>query len=123
MFFCLYVCFVWFVGQSPIPPEFVFWYQNDRLLNFDPTREGVSVETDHGSRTHSQLQITNAVETDTGNYTCRASNGKPASIYVQVWAGNNSFKQFRLWIIITSSLGALILMECVLLWVAANHFL
>jgi len=83
------------VENSPIPPEFVFWYQNDRLLNFDPTREGVSVETDHGSRTHSQLQITNAVETDTGNYTCRASNGKPASIYVQVWAGDQAAAMSR----------------------------
>lgn len=74
--------------QSPIPPEFVFWYHNDRLLNFDPSRAGVSVETEHGSRTLSQLKMTNALETDTGNYTCRASNGQPASIYVQVWSGN-----------------------------------
>ena len=75
--------------QSPIPPEFVFWYHNDRLLNFDPSRAGVSVETEHGSRTHSQLKIANALETDTGNYTCRASTGQPASIYVQVWAGKS----------------------------------
>lgn len=83
------------VENSPIPPEFVFWYHNDLLLNFNPNRPGVLVETEHDSRTHSQLKIANAQETDTGNYTCRASNGQPASIYVQVWAGDQAAAMSR----------------------------
>ena len=76
--------------QSPIPPDFVFWYHNERLLNFEPSRADVSILTDpHVTRTHSQLKIANAIETDSGNYTCKASTGQPASIYVQVWAGES----------------------------------
>lgn len=57
------------------------------LLNFQPKRDGVKVETDYGSRTHSKLEIKDANESDTGNYTCSTSSGKPYSIYVQVLAG------------------------------------
>jgi hypothetical protein len=57
------------------------------LLNYQPKRAGVKVETDKGSRTHSKLEIKDANESDTGNYTCSTSSGKPYSIYVQVLAG------------------------------------
>ena len=73
--------------QSPIPPDYVFWFHNDMLLNFQPKRDWVKVETDYGSRTHSKLEIKDANESDTGNYTCSTSSGKPYSIYVQVLAG------------------------------------
>lgn len=75
--------------QSPIPPDYVFWFHNDMLLNFQPKRDGVKVETDYGSRTHSKLEIKDANESDTGNYTCSTSSGKPYSIYVQVLAGKS----------------------------------
>lgn len=75
-------------AQSPIPPDYVFWFHNENLLNFQPKRDGVRVETDYGSRTHSKLEIKDANESDTGNYTCSTSSGKPYSIYVQVLAGN-----------------------------------
>jgi hypothetical protein len=77
--------------QSPIPPQFVFWYHNDKLLNYQPKREGVLVETEYSGRTHSKLEIVDAHETDTGNYTCSTSSGKPYSIYVQVLAGIGTF--------------------------------
>lgn len=76
--------------QSPIPPDYVFWFHNDMLLNFQPKRDGVKVETDYGSRTHSKLEIKDANESDTGNYTCSTSSGKPYSIYVQVLAGKSA---------------------------------
>ncbi|EFX90354.1 hypothetical protein DAPPUDRAFT_4664, partial [Daphnia pulex] len=75
------------VENSPIPPDYVFWFHNDMLLNYQPKRAGVKVETDKGSRTHSKLEIKDANESDTGNYTCSTSSGKPYSIYVQVLAG------------------------------------
>lgn len=62
------------------------------MINYDTTRgSSVTVQTDSSS-TQSRLTIHQAVESDTGNYTCSASNTKPASIYVFVTEGkNNSF--------------------------------
>ncbi|CAD1473604.1 unnamed protein product, partial [Heterotrigona itama] len=69
---------------SPTPPQYVFWYHNNRMINYDTTRgSSVTVQTDSSS-TQSRLTIYHAVESDTGNYTCSASNTKPASIYVFV---------------------------------------
>lgn len=56
------------------------------MINYDTARGTVSVQTEPGP-TQSRLTIQQAVETDTGNYTCRASNTKPASIYVFVTEG------------------------------------
>lgn len=83
------------VENSPIPPDYVFWFHNDMLLNFQPKRDGVKVETDYGSRTHSKLEIKDANESDTGNYTCSTSSGKPYSIYVQVLAGDQAAAMSR----------------------------
>lgn len=56
------------------------------MINYDNTRGSVTVQTDPGP-TQSRLTIRQAVETDTGNYTCSASNTKPASIFVFVTEG------------------------------------
>ncbi|PBC30937.1 Hemicentin-1 [Apis cerana cerana] len=73
-----------YTRSSPTPPQYVFWYHNNRMINYDTTRgSSVTVQTDSSS-TQSRLTIHQAVESDTGNYTCSASNTKPASIYVFV---------------------------------------
>ncbi|KMQ94908.1 hemicentin-1-like isoform x3 protein [Lasius niger] len=56
------------------------------MINYDTTRGSVTVQTDPGP-TQSRLTIHQAVESDTGNYTCSASNTKPASIFVFVTEG------------------------------------
>lgn len=56
------------------------------MINYDTARGSVSVQTEPGP-TQSRLTIQQAVETDSGNYTCRASNTKPASIFVFVTEG------------------------------------
>ncbi|CAB0044496.1 unnamed protein product [Trichogramma brassicae] len=71
------------IEKSPTPPQYVFWYHNNRMINYDTTRGSVTVQTDPGP-TQSRLTIRQAVESDTGNYTCSASNTKPASIFVFV---------------------------------------
>jgi Immunoglobulin domain len=76
-------------SQSPSPPQYVFWYHNDRMINYDTARGGISVETEPGPKTHSRLIIRDAHETDSGNYTCSASNTEPASIYVFVSEGKS----------------------------------
>ncbi|XP_031837468.1 defective proboscis extension response 12 [Nomia melanderi] len=75
------------IEKSPTPPQYVFWYHNNRMISFDTTRGSVTVQTDATS-TQSRLSIRQAVESDTGNYTCSASNTKPASIFVFVTEGD-----------------------------------
>ncbi|XP_015430109.1 PREDICTED: hemicentin-2-like [Dufourea novaeangliae] len=75
------------IEKSPTPPQYVFWYHNNRMINFDTTRSFVVVQTDP-SMTQSRLTIHEAVESDTGNYTCSSSNTKSASIFVFVTEGD-----------------------------------
>ncbi|XP_058798908.1 zwei Ig domain protein zig-8-like [Phymastichus coffea] len=76
------------IEKSPTPPQYVFWYHNNRMINYDTTRGSVTVQTEPGP-TQSRLTIHHALESDTGNYTCSASNTKPASIFVFVTEGDN----------------------------------
>ncbi|KAF9794339.1 hypothetical protein SFRURICE_019062, partial [Spodoptera frugiperda] len=77
------------MGSSPTPPQYVFWYHNDRMINYDATRGGITVETEPGARTQSRLTVRGATLKDSGNYTCSASNTEPASIHVFVSEGSN----------------------------------
>ncbi|XP_049831127.1 protein turtle homolog B-like [Schistocerca gregaria] len=61
-------------------PVFVFWYHDDRMINYDEDR-GVAVSKGRGG---SQLLIPRAERTDSGNYTCAPSNARAASITVHV---------------------------------------
>lgn len=87
---CLsYVCkFINFFFQSPQPPQYVFWYHNDRMINYDTARGGVTVSTEPGPKTHSRLVVNHATHADSGNYSCRASNTEQDTIYVYVSKGN-----------------------------------
>jgi len=71
------------IEKATEPPQYVFWYHNERMINFDSER-GISVTTTPGRRTHSQLSIAKAEVADSGNYTCAPSNSLPASIQVFV---------------------------------------
>jgi hypothetical protein len=42
--------------NSLLPPDYVFWYQNDKMINFDSSR-GVTVQTTTGRKTSSKLNI------------------------------------------------------------------
>lgn len=65
----------------------MFWYHNERMINYDTTRGGVTVSTEPGLKTHSRLIINSASTSDSGNYTCRASNTEADTIYVFVTKG------------------------------------
>ena len=43
--------------------RYVFWYHNQRMINFDSER-GIAVTTTPGRRTHSQLSISKAEVSD-----------------------------------------------------------
>ncbi|XP_071542786.1 lachesin-like isoform X2 [Panulirus ornatus] len=78
------------IEQTPIPPHVVYWKHNRRQLNYDTKRGGVSVTIDHGTKTSSRLVISNAVTSDSGNYTCVAPNTQPAVVHVFVSQGDKT---------------------------------
>ncbi|EEB15732.1 transmembrane and immunoglobulin domain-containing protein precursor, putative [Pediculus humanus corporis] len=68
--------------QNTETPVYVFWYHNDRMINYD--KERVSVSND---KSISVLQIYEADKTDSGNYSCVPSNAKQANVNVHVLNG------------------------------------
>ncbi|XP_058798917.1 lachesin-like isoform X2 [Phymastichus coffea] len=52
------------IEKSPTPPQYVFWYHNNRMINYDTTRGSVVVQTEPRP-TQSRLTIHHAVESDT----------------------------------------------------------
>jgi len=77
------ISLVCILENSLLPPEYVFWYQNDRMINYDNNR-GVTVTTIQGKKTSSRLNILNAQPHHSGNYTCKPSSSTPASIQLFV---------------------------------------
>lgn len=70
----------------------MFWQKNDRMINYDDSRRDISIDTTPGPRTQSRLIIREPQISDSGNYTCSASNTEPASIYVFVSKGKKNAK-------------------------------
>ncbi|KAG8268262.1 hypothetical protein J6590_032119 [Homalodisca vitripennis] len=78
------ISLVCIIENSPTPPQYVFWYHNDKMVNYDSLRGGVTVSTEPGPKTHSRLIVNKASPSDSGNYTCRAPNTEPDTIHVFV---------------------------------------
>lgn len=74
------------VLQSTELPTYVFWYHNNRMINYDVDR-GINVTTTLSEK-HSVLTITSAATHHSGNYSCVPSNAQPASTYVHILNGN-----------------------------------
>ncbi|KAK7074701.1 hypothetical protein SK128_025778, partial [Halocaridina rubra] len=77
-----------YIQQSSEAPQYIFWYHNARMINYDRERGGVKVHIDTGPRVRSRLSLTHATPADSGNYTCAAANTEPASITVYITEGN-----------------------------------
>lgn len=76
------------VLESPMAPDYVFWYHAGRVINYDLQR-GISVHTEQLPKTLSRLLISNAQPADSGNYSCVPSNADQADITVHVLNGEN----------------------------------
>jgi len=61
-------------------PDYIFWYHNDRMINFD-TNRGIAVKEDESGST---LTITNVSVSDSGNYSCQPRDMKPDSVVVTI---------------------------------------
>ncbi|XP_053630995.1 zwei Ig domain protein zig-8 isoform X2 [Cherax quadricarinatus] len=78
------------IEGSLTPPQFIFWYHNNKMINYDQSRGGITVTMDHHDLTTSRLTINNASLKDSGNYSCSASNIKPSSVNVFVSEGDKT---------------------------------
>ncbi|KAF4525044.1 hypothetical protein B566_EDAN001958 [Ephemera danica] len=75
--------------RSTEPPVYVFWYHNERMVNYDVAM-GVTVR--HG-RYSSELEVSAAKPEHSGNYSCVPSNTRPASIHVHILNGQYQYTQ------------------------------
>lgn len=82
------------VLQSTEAPAYVFWYHNNRMINYDVDR-GINVTTELSEKS-STLTITNAATRHSGNYSCVPSNAQPASTYVHILNGKSAVERVHL---------------------------
>lgn len=60
-------------------------------INFDSPRGGISLVTEKGVLTTSRLLIQNALQSDSGLYTCDPSNANPTSVRVHILNGKSFY--------------------------------
>ncbi|XP_058458635.1 uncharacterized protein LOC131435115 isoform X1 [Malaya genurostris] len=75
------------VVQSTEASAFIFWYHNNRMINYDIDR-GINVSTEADFH-YSELTINHATKERSGNYTCVPSNSQPASVVVHIFKGDH----------------------------------
>lgn len=66
-----------------ISPNYVFWYHDGTLINYDPGVKISSVTSSESSIT-SRLQVVNTQITDAGRYSCLPSSGDMTNVTVHV---------------------------------------
>lgn len=81
------------ISRSPEPPHFVFWYHNDRMINYVSAKGEIRLHKGGPDSTVSRLYIRKAVSLDSGNYTCDPANAEPVSISVHVVNGELSLNK------------------------------
>ncbi|XP_055920907.1 SPEG neighbor protein-like [Eupeodes corollae] len=75
--------------QSPFPPQQIQWMHNNKKINYDSPRGGVSVITEKGETTTSYLLVQRAKPGDSGKYSCIPSNANTYSVNVHILNGEN----------------------------------
>jgi len=72
------------ISSTPVPPVYVFWYHGEKVVPYDSAGGRIEVFTSKGRETKSNLVIKKAGPSDSGNYTCKPSIAREASIKVHV---------------------------------------
>lgn len=72
------------ISSTPEPPVYVFWYHGEEVVPYDSAGGRIEVFTSKGRETTSNLVIKKAGPSDSGNYTCKPSIAREASIKVHV---------------------------------------
>ncbi|XP_063698189.1 uncharacterized protein LOC134829122 [Culicoides brevitarsis] len=75
------------VLQSTEKTAYIFWYHNNRMINYDVDR-GINVSTEADFH-YSELTIQHANKEHSGNYTCVPQNSQPASTIVHIFKGDH----------------------------------
>ncbi|KAK4321623.1 hypothetical protein Pmani_007595, partial [Petrolisthes manimaculis] len=66
------------------PPQFILWYHNGEMVNYDQSRGGTTVTMDQKDPTTSRLTINNASTKHSGHYNCTAPHTNSMSVSVFV---------------------------------------
>nr|XP_053640653.1 hemicentin-1-like [Cherax quadricarinatus] len=77
------------VDFTPKPPSYVIWKHNNKVITYDSERGGVSVLTEKGPRTTTNLFVRGASVKDSGTYSCNPSSAPVAEVLVHVLNGTS----------------------------------
>nr|XP_045621626.1 zwei Ig domain protein zig-8-like [Procambarus clarkii] len=75
------------INFNPESPTEIFWYHNNKVINYDNRDSRVSVITDRGSITKTILLIHDAHDAATGTYSCVPSHSATASVRIHILNG------------------------------------
>ncbi|XP_069940061.1 zwei Ig domain protein zig-8-like [Cherax quadricarinatus] len=77
------------VDYTPVPPSYVIWKHNNKVITYDSERGGVSVLTEKGPRTTTNLLVRGASVDDSGTYSCNPSSAPVAKVLVHILNGEH----------------------------------
>ncbi|XP_045131173.1 protein amalgam-like [Portunus trituberculatus] len=77
------------VDYTPKPPSYVIWKHNNKVITYDSERGGVSVVTEKGPRTTTNLLVRGAFPKDSGSYSCNPSSAPVAEVVVHILNGEH----------------------------------
>lgn len=83
------------ISQSPDQQQFIFWYRDERMINYSLGDRGKIVQWKWQEKPDtfvSNLQIFASKLSDSANYTCTPTGARAASIYVHVLEGKSKLK-------------------------------
>ncbi|KAG1685373.1 Lachesin [Nymphon striatum] len=75
------------VTHAIYPSEYIVWYHGNFIIRNGDRNSRVNIRTDRRDMDFSELSITNAKSTDSGEYSCKPSSGHPANITIMVLNG------------------------------------
>lgn len=72
------------IEDNLITANYVFWYYEGTVINFDSPRKGIKIVTNRGPKTISKLLIYNSKVSDSGSYACKPMHSDFANVTLHV---------------------------------------